>query len=298
MTLIAIKAHDDHAEFITDTLSWTPGMRHLGRCTKYALLSHLDGAILTQGDTQFGADAKTAAMLAGNQASSLDDLRAGLTRALRRLWAPHAQQPAVEPSLVLVVGYSAARERFTLTQYASDDDFAAVDLDGLFVHPSPVGIRPSAVELDRAIAHAGLSAEDAATWQARPEGPAPTSLEEWARLAVVARQERALDLNPRLKVPVAGTVFHTRLERSAAFTQAIYEFDDTGEELQRLVAGTLHPLGQLGACPCGSGQRLLDCCLVKDFDEPCDCGSGTALSECCALPAQRTTPVGCEAGLR
>jgi hypothetical protein len=31
-----------------------------------------------------------------------------------------------------------------------------------------------------------------------------------------------------------------------------------------MMRGSLHPLGQTGPCRCGSGRRLVDCCLQEN----------------------------------
>lgn len=59
--------------------------------------------------------------------------------------------------------------------------------------------------------------------------------------------------------------------------------DDTGDEFNRMMAGSLHPAGQLGDCDCGSGDTLVGCCLQAIADDPCPCGSGDTFGPCCRV---------------
>lgn len=312
MTLIGIHVTPDYAEIVTDSLAYTSHARRLGRSSKVQLLPQLEAAVVTQGDLRFGADAKTLLMTEGIHLATVDDVLATMPETFQRGWSllelDQTRSP-LTPSIVFVVGYSPTHGRFGAWQLASEHAFAPLELEGVFLHPSPVRYRPSHLELDRALRFQHIDQAEADTWASSPAVPAPEDGEAWMRLAVIARQERALDLNPHLKVLVGGRVFQTYLSRSGAAVTPLFEFNDSGEEFQRMVAGTLHPQGQAGPCPCGSNQRLIDCHLVPLLDEPCPCGTGeTPLRACCAVldltdcSSPTDTPVGVrihsEIGLR
>lgn len=90
-----------------------------------------------------------------------------------------------------------------------------------------------------------------------------------------------------MKFPIGGDVTLTTLTRGGhAEQRVIHRY--TTDDFEAMVAGTLHPMIQLGPCDqCDSGERLVDCCLYKVFDEPCLCGSGETFGDCCKVdPAE------------
>lgn len=293
MTLIAIAPRTDGADIVTDTGAYLGGGSEFSHSSKVLPLSHLEATVLTQGSTYFGDLARTQLTLASRGVPDLDALTDFAPELLRDVWQMTHQHTAPgEPaeSAAFLVGYSAAREGFAAFVLSSEDDFEASEIRGLFVHPSPLSVRPSDLELTRLVAHAHPA--DVATLRGRKEPDAPTTTDGWVRLAQACREERAM-ITPAsgLKVFVMGRVFHTTMSRGRVATDLVHTFDDSGEEFQAMVAGTMHPQGQLGPCPCGSGDRYLDCCLPGQLDEDCLCGSSKSLRDCCWVYAGQAVEV-------
>lgn len=287
MTLIAFATYGDRAEFITDTASYTPSGSELGRTTKSLAIHHLDAAVLTQGDNLFGLNAFASALLAANETPTFDALATSARYWLYDLWEQRwaDDDPGDAEATVFLVGWSHEREQFTAWILASDDGFQPHEAPGTFVTPAPWVLRPSDVELGRFLKGRD-DREDTRQWAARPPLPAPQSLGEWVHLAQVVREQRALSQVG--KTFVAGEVRHTVLTRGAVGTQQIYAYDDTGTEFNEMVRGTLHPVGQVSECHCGSGRRFIDCHLQPHLDQPCPCGRGGTLRACCTVDDNAT----------
>lgn len=289
MTLIAFATNGETADIITDSLIYTYGGSELRHGTKQLPLPHLDTVILTQGDSVFGDNFKGHILTMSRLAVDFDDLVNHVREEMRRVWQfarDNASAHGPSDSTAFLVGYSPARGAFAGYGFASETDFEPWLVDGLHVMPSPISYRPSRLELDRMATV--LTARELQLLRNRPQPQAPLDEEEWAGLAMLAREQRAcMPASTGIKVFVGGSVLHTHLERGYSETTVIHTFDDSGAELQRMVSGTHHPQGQLGSCECGSGARYLDCCLAEHLDEPCLCGSARPFRDCCMVGAQR-----------
>lgn len=289
MTLIAFGAGHESADIITDSTSYTSTFTELGHCSKALHLQHLDTMVLSQGDANFARTWQWLALQLGEQSPDLDTFLEHTPTLLEDAWAHAVSQWRAggrtdDPprSVGMLVGYSPAEGRFVAVTFPSDRGFVPEPVDGLFVHPSPLSVRPSDYEL-RGIRET-VRADLVRRIEALPEPPQPRSPEEWANIALIARESRSyLDPTTGLKVFVGGSVFHTHLERGRVETSRVLQFDQDPEDFQAVIAGTLHPQSQLGPCGCGSDTRYLDCCLAPHLDEPCLCGSGSPLRDCCSV---------------
>lgn len=291
MTLIAIATYGKHAEFVVDTMSYSRNATSFGQTTKTRLLHHLDTAILTQGDSRFGDIASAAIKVLSGAVTGFDDLAEHAHTVVRGAWESDGFAKDY-PSSVFLVGYSEGAGEFRAFSFSSDrDDFERQALLTPLVMPSPFDYAPSALELDRTVHslkqdEGGVSDEYLrrlqVDWASRPGFSAPRNKGEWQGLTQKCRQQRALDPS-RIRTPVGGAAHHTRISRGKSSTHVIHQFDDSGAELMKLVAGTVHPLAQQAPCVCGSGQSYRECCLVQHLDSPCNCDSGETLGECCAI---------------
>jgi hypothetical protein len=307
MTLVAFNATAESADLITDTWSYALSAQTLGHVSKVMAIPHLDTVVTTQGDGEAGIAWKLGIQRLAEDVPGFDELVTAAPKALHLLWTgrqvatntrnrstPGATY-SLTPSVAFIIGYSASQERFRAVGFASDTDFEPFEVEGLHVMPSPFSMRPSDLELNRFVDAVSQDtrpgdAENLAVLRALPPRPAaPTTPLEWAALAMQARQDRSIDatVSTRLKVLVGGELWHTNVQRGAIFQARTLTFNDSGDELAAIMAGTLHPLGQQGPCPCWSGQRYMDCCLAKIADDPCLCGSRQALKACCSVRAER-----------
>ena len=300
MTLIAIHADEGSASILTDTLSYTVTARRLRRASKVFTLPHLDAAVLTHGDAEFGNYwAVHASLRAGS--TTFDDLADAAPEALREMWqertlmaehrsAIYGGDRAVPPrSIALAVGYSHRADRFQAFTYSSADDFEPVEQRGLWVIPSPLTFRPSDIEQSRLEATFEETFGDKSPVEALrslPPVPTPKTDGQWRALGQLVRFQRAVqsDLYSGLKMYVGGDALLTTLERGAQTTRRLFTFADSGPEYDQMMAGSLHPIGQLGPCGCDSGERFVDCCLKQIADDPCPCGSGAgSFAACCRV---------------
>jgi hypothetical protein len=302
MTMIAFAVHADRAEIITDTITYNHIATKMGRHSKVMPLPHLDAAMLAQGSTGFERRWHMQALYLAQHVADFDDLVREAPEHLAFVWreleadaetenAVHGRSATVANSVVFLIGYSPAQGCFKAYGYASNFEFRPMDLDGLYVMPSPLDRRPGLLELHRLREHLadnfGTDGLQIADGLAKlPVLPAPESTVEWVELAKAVRRDRALvDLYSGLKTYVAGDVVHTTLRVGEVTSRRVHRFDDSGEEFNRMMAGSLHPVSQAAACDCGSGERFVDCCLAAIADEHCPCGSGTTFAQCCSVNA-------------
>lgn len=297
MTLIAFATYGTRAELITDTLSYTNNASSFGQCSKHILIPHLDAAVMSQGDSEFGVRAKVVAMDLAGDVPTFDALSVEITDWLVELWGRFADTTPVE-STVFLIGYSHEHGKFAAYHYASEQAFKRVRVTSTFVTPTPWTARPSGLELRRLRDGEGRTSKAARLevvelLKTKAPPPPPASIDEWVHLAQTVREQRALQ--QFCQTLVAGKVIHTRLERGESQTRTIHEFDDSGDEFRAMVTGSQHPVGQLMACDCGSGKTYRDCCLATYYADghPCDCGSGQTFDGCCrVVVAQAATSVG------
>ncbi len=298
MTLIAFHAQADCAEIITDTLSYTVTQRRLARMSKVLLLPHLDAAVITHGSAQFSRYWEQDAMTPNT--ADFDAFTTQVPGRLREIWAEikvmdehrnaiHGGTRNAPRSVAFVVGYSPAQRRFRALSFSSQEDFTPAELDGLWVIPSPLDSRPSELEFQRLQETVTEQLGDAShldVLKSLPRPQPPTTVDGWVHLAKAAREHRSLaPIDSGLKMYVGGDVIYTRLEVGCTVQRRVHTFDDHGAEFAEMMAGSLHPVGQLGTCTyCDSGQPLVDCCLRELNEQPCPCGSGTTFASCCRVP--------------
>lgn len=284
MTLIAFATYGKHAQIYTDTSCYTDAMRRTGASTKWASLAQMDAVLLCTGDHLFGSLAYLACMQLSDFVPDFDQFVTALPEVLREAWVAQ-NRPQV---IIFLVGWSPARGRFTAWQLAYLDEFAPIERRDVHIHPSPLTVRPSDIEMTW-LTQDGVDESDLAVLRANPKLDKPATRQEWLDLILAARERASLPMCA-LKAIVGGRVVETRLERGRVTSEVIREFDDSGEEWAQIISGTLHPDAQVGPCPCGSGRRFIDCHLP--LDNPCCCGSGKPIRDCCAVTASGQTAVG------
>jgi hypothetical protein len=301
VTLIAIHAAADYADILTDTWLYPANARTIRRTSKTLVVPHLDMAYVTRGSELFGWEWTRAASQLGDGVSDFDEyidqvqgLASSLWDSLQAMVAATFTTPGrtltLDPPAVFYAGYSPSRGTFRAVGFSHHDGFAPWDIDGLFVVPSPFGVRPSEFELHEI--ESGFAREPGpedgevlAQFRSWPVPRVPETEDGWAGLAVAARSTRStLSPSTCLKILVGGDVHRTHLERGQAVQALTYRFDEDGtDELAAVVSGTMHPLSQLGPCPYGHDSVYRDCCLLPYVAEPCRCKSGLPLGECCLL---------------
>lgn len=293
MTLIAISVDDAGAQILTDTWSYSPAASRIGRVSKVLSLPHLDLAVATQGSQHFGLVWDSIAAVLSTQVQDFDEFDHRSVASLAVAWAETLESnPDASRSVAFHVGWSAAAGRFVAVAHASDNGFQPEPLDELFVHPSPLSVRPSEIEARHLAALIGddeLGQANLEVLRGRPVPQPPDDMAGWASLALAARERAMLPAATRLKTLVGGTAMLTTLTREGVMTYKLLEFDDTGDELAKVLAGSMHPIGLAGPCPCGSGGTYRECCVEKHIDDPCLCGSGRSSGLCCAVTTSTVT---------
>jgi hypothetical protein len=305
MTLIAIATYGRSAEFITDTLCYMPNAEELGRTTKYTVLAHIDTAILTQGDKRFGACVSAWLSESSAWTPDFDTLVAETPDALRDIWRHHPAVAGKSPEsywgifggTVFLVGYSLTAGEFKAFSFAFDrNNFEPEPLTEAHVMPAPFTVAPSDMELVRCLEDPDLAPAvvDAVRNRWANEAPLapPRTRAQWIQLAKDCREHRALDQS-RLRTLVGGDVHHTRLGRGKVSTHVIHTYNDSGAELQKLVAWSHHPQAQLAACWCESGKTWRECHLIEHLDEPCGCGQGESFGNCHAVKVEESAQGEC-----
>lgn len=301
MTLIAIRADKDSARVMTDSWGYTFGLT-INHTSKQTSVPHLDAAIVAQGSTTFQALWLAHGHELAGEVATFDEFLAATPERLRTVWTRltgrvRAENDAdgaraeVANSTIFHVGYSTARRSFVAVAFASEHDFASIDLGtSLYVQPTPLNLPPGPVEagrLERSFARAGLDRRplEQLAAQPAPRSVGPVDVKEWVALARRVRADRSeCDLWSGFKTYVGGDVHLTSLSRGQATTRRIHRFADSADTLRRIFAGSLHPIAQAGPCPCESGRRYVDCCLGANYDgRHCPCGSPANFEECCSI---------------
>lgn len=282
MSLIAFATNGKSADLLTDTSVYSATGARMKHGTKVNALPHIDAAGLSQGACSFGLRVNALADELSKGAPDFDAFVSGVPEIARDAWEMAVRrEPNPSSSAFFAVGWSGERGAFAAFGFDSDGGFEPWRVDGLFVHPSPLDVRPSDLELRRMELDGRFDPADIAYLKTRPTPVAPKTRPQWVQLGLEARK-RALCPAP-FKVFVTGKMLHTHIERGEVRTKLVHTFNDAGQEWQQVVAGTMHPQAQLAPCPCGRGPRMLDCCIAAAANDPCSCGSGEKLSDCCML---------------
>lgn len=281
MTMIAIATKGDHAEILTDSARYNLSLSQLDNASKVRHFTHLDAAVVTQGDSVFGVSVKANMDL---MTGTFDQLVELLPLTLPKLWSQEVEgRHGVVASTAYLVGYSDEAGEFRAYAMASDQDFEPVPFETTCT-PMPWSYRPSELEvarLSQALPEGPNRAVNLERWAAQPPLPVPQDAADWVDLAKLVREQRALEDYGR--VIVAGKVHLARLARGTYRTRVVHTYNDQGEELQQLLALTYHPLAQVAPCWCGSGEALILCHMAEDLDKPCPCASPRTFRECCAI---------------
>lgn len=301
MTLVAFATHPDRAEIITDTAGYTRSSRHLtfGHRKATPIPGHA-AAITSVGSTFFAETFRQVVNRLAADIDTFDDLADVATGLASDLWrhvddTVTAERAAgIGDTEVYLIGFSEAAERFRTVCLPSISGFEPFDVGHVHVRPTPTHLRPSMLEVHRLadvietqalpqLADAGL--ERLARMLDLPEPVAPTTRDEWVRLAEAIRTTRAVEppLPTGFTVYVAGNVELTTITRDGVDVEVIHQFDDTGDEWREMLAFSLHPDSQLAACACGSGDTYVECCLQIDASDACPCGSGETFADCCRV---------------
>lgn len=288
MTFIGVSTHRDRAELVTDSWAYTAGAAQLSRAQKLIPIPHLDAAVVTHGLSSFGFRTNAMAIDLAESVLHLDELVDRSAEQLRSIWAglPDRHLPGVFGRAV-VAGYSSAAGGFRAWLLPSETDFTPEVLGEPVVFPAPLTVRPHPLEAASnraAFARTPREGdEDAlAAWEGRPGLGRGV---DWVHVANTARSDRTLCRQgyQRVKTLVGGDLYRTTLRVGHITTERVHAFNDAGDELVEALSGSLHPIGQLGPCACGSRRRALDCCLAGRDDQPCPCGSDRAFAACCRV---------------
>lgn len=296
MTLIAFACDAQQACIVTDTMVYTTrAVTRIAHSTKVHPLPHIDSAMMSQGDGAFGLFAQATIGGDAQETADFDELVAVAPKSLAALWGHQLDEGEPDhryPTTAFLVGYSPSAQRFRAYGFASEHGFVPFEIAGLWVMPAPWSNRPSDLELSRIRAEWADDPKAMALldeWSQKPEAATPDSIEQWVMLALATRYERAL--SPFCRTLVGGGAMLTTITRGNATSTRMFDFDDDDpDEFERLVAGTLHPVGQRGPCPCGSGKRFLDCHLAERLDDPCWCGTGATVRNCCMVQRDQEAP--------
>lgn len=298
MTFIGIRCTGGTAEIVTDSVCYTYGGTSFREKTKVHPFPHRDAAITGFGDGPLLVAAGLNAEIASTRTSGFDEMVDTAPEWLADAASLVEPSPGVvSSSSIFLVGRSEREGAYVAYRFTTAEDLQPCRVPGLFVHPTPFGLRPSPSELewtrqlwqdDPRASRADLE-RFLEEWSKVPE-PAIQDAADWITMATLAREQRSLS-GWLLRVWVAGSLYVTRMRPGAIRTNRVYTFDDTGEELRRLVAGSRHPLGQINPCGfCDSGLPALDCCLVNQLDEPCECLSGHTFRDCCMVTDRGAVP--------
>lgn len=291
MTMICFNVKPDRAEVMTDSLTYNRSGRHMGRSSKVDVLADLNTVVTSYGSHPLGAEWRYLLDNAGQWVDDFDGLDALAEEHLPEVWAEMADYvPDGSEAVVFHIGYSPRHNRFKAYAYPSANGFRCTPLGaGLHVMPAP-----TSVDSTLALMVAGSEVVTL-------DGLDPAGLEDWTALAETIHADRsAVPYGTGRKVFIGGDIVHTRLERGAVTQRRIHHIGEDSEGFRRMVSGTMHPLGQLGPCVCGSGETFATCHLPAIADQPCVCRSGQSFAECCRIEpptkAGRNEPCPCSSG--
>lgn len=302
MTFIAFHAQRDRADVLTDTGAYKRGdLRHYTD-PKLVTLPGVGAVVVTQGSATAGQMWRHELALLAERCDSYDEMARRARTVVRGTWerlrahvdANEGPAATLAPSVAFFIGYSAKARRYVAYGLASDHGFARMELNGLHVMPSPLDVRPGAIELQRLGRHFREFFDDATPvdrLRRLPKPMPPADAAGWVSLAERVREDRAMaPIYSGFKTYVSGDVVHTALTPSGVAQSVLHTYDDGPEETARMYAGTLHPASQAAPCDCGSSARFVDCCLTEIADEPCPCGSSRVFRDCCSVDAPSEAP--------
>lgn len=305
MTLIAFHTTADGATIMTDSMVAPHVSSYpIGNITKVKMFNHLETAVICQGGVT--VDRHWIDKIgARDDLKDFDELTELATEFLPEMYrqlqhdvdahnamagGPGAR---LAPAVIFHVGYSPSRGRYLALSFSSDEGFAATEINTMHVMPSPIDYRPSPIEERRLrrVHRAHFDDEGMVdTFTSKPMAIAPTSLEGWRELAVTVREQRShANVLTGFKTMIGGSVTLTQMQRGVVAQTVVHRFDEDGDEFAHMLEGTLHPLGQVAACPCGSEDRFIDCCIGVAASDRCVCGSGNDFAECCMAQAEVAT---------
>lgn len=252
MTLIAVQALRDRAHILTDTLAYSIAGASFIETSKVTVLEASDLAVTAKGPTELAA-AWLYELRAHGAGDRLDDVLDRAQDVLPRVWEQlPARQESREQGWLYNVGWSDARQRFVAIEHVASNGFEPVEIGqaGVFTNP-------------------GVAA-----------GRKLSSDGQWVELGKTIYQTHAVRYDEP-KHLLGGRLILTTLQRGSSSHRVLHRFPDDDWSFRKMVIGTLHPLGQIGPCACGSGQPQLVCHLAYALPGwPCPCTSGEPFDTC------------------
>lgn len=263
MTLIAVRTGADFAEVLVDTLAYGPGDVEFVHTNKVRTFPH--AAYVTTGKGSGSLSAFWGGTLDAHPrlGDNLDAVITSTPKELRALWDvldDDQKTGRAATSWIYMVGWSDKHARFVAYEHNSDRDFEPVEVgrSSAFANPAPTTALPE-----------------------------PTSDADWFSFAEAVYEEHATTLDLRYKNMIGGALWLTRITRDLITQQRIGVLPEGDRRHRQMLIGTVHPIGQMGPCPCGSGQPYLVCHLPTfDPDWLCPCESGKTFVDC----GHRLTP--------
>jgi hypothetical protein len=302
MSFLAIAVDGQGVTMVADSLAYTRSARHVTTADKVHELPAVNALTASIGMGPFQRRWFARADELADQANDFDGFVRVAGDAIRQAWAPDADAYTMagldgRAVSVFLAGYSNKARKWKSYAYHSANGLAREDVDGMFLHPTPMAWRPSEFEntqlraavLDAFEEETAESVNDwMAPWEAQPPPPVPNDVARWVELAKTVRRSRIDEVSFAafgISCLVGGAVNYLRLTETGTDRQTIHTFDDTGPEFVEMVKRSLHPLSQMSPCFCGSGTIYLDCCLAGLAAEACWCGTGKPMGDCCSLTA-------------
>lgn len=249
MTLIAARVTPERIDALTDSLSYGAQMVTLGLCPKVHGFPHLDAVVLVRGPGDL-ANAWVANLR--HHVGDFDSWDEIAAEQLPVLWQRLDTRAGVGgDGWVMHLGWSESQARFVGYEYASENEWQSSALTDDVVHASP-------------------------------PAPAinPADDDGWRTLAADMFATYCSPTAERRSLFGADLILST-LERGRATHRRIGGIALTEPAFREALLGTCHPMGQLGPCPCGSGDPFAICCTwLLAQNKPCVCGSGLLFRDC------------------
>lgn len=257
MTLIALRTGEDFAEVLTDTLTYSVGEAEFIQTDKVTAFPALRALLTAKGPAELHDELAFQVATYGGYFvdDSIDGLNELIMDRLPGIWDEIEKDPGTrERGWTYLVGWSPSHNRFVALEYDSKSNFEPheVGRSELFTNPAS----------DRTI-------------------PALSSAEEWATVGEALYEECSVRFGERTMI--GGDLYLTRLEKDGVSQRRLLTLPDDDWRFRQMVIGTMHRYGQLGPCPCGSGQPYVVCHLLAgtfSADWPCPCQSGKPFRGC------------------